>query len=198
MIETEPLGLDGLCVVRPRRFEDARGYFEETFNAADFAAAIGFDGHFVQDNESLSKIPGTVRGLHYQVAPSAQAKLVRVLAGSLVDVVVDIRPDSETFLQHVMVELTADSSDQLWVPEGMAHGFCTTKPDTVIAYKVTAFYDPAADRCINWLDPQLGIDWPVGVDHVNISEKDAAAPLLSDVNQDEFHMFGPSISRSIS
>lgn len=182
MLNAKPLSISGVVLVTPTRFEDDRGYFEETFNARNFAEAVGTPVAFVQDNESRSNHIGTVRGLHYQLAPAAQGKLVRVTAGAIVDVVVDLRRSSDTYLQHIAVELSGANGQQLWVPPGMAHGFCTTEPDTVIQYKVTDFYDPACDRAVSWTDPLLGIDWPSEAGAV-ISAKDASAPTAAEAEE---------------
>lgn len=183
MLDVKPLSIAGVVVVSPRRFEDDRGYFEESFNARTFAETIGADIAFVQDNESRSNRVGTVRGLHYQVDPMAQGKLVRVGAGALLDVVVDLRRSSPTYLQHVAVELDAESGRQLWVPPGMAHGFCTLRPDTIIQYKVTEYYHPASDRSLSWSDPTLGIEWPVTVADAVLSAKDADAPTVAEAQE---------------
>ncbi|WP_284542570.1 dTDP-4-dehydrorhamnose 3,5-epimerase, partial [Pleomorphomonas sp. T1.2MG-36] len=159
-MQFERSSLDGLFLVVPRRHGDARGYFVETFREDLFTAAVG-SVHFVQDNQSMSAEVGTVRGLHFQLNPRAQGKLVRCLVGAILDVAVDIRRGSPTYGQHVKVELSADNGQQLWVPPGFAHGFCTLEPNTVIAYKVTDYYSPEHDRGLRWNDPALGIDWPV-------------------------------------
>ena len=167
--------------IRPKRFGDDRGWFSETYRRDLFTAA-GIDLEFVQDNESFSAPVGTLRGLHYQLAPVAQDKLVRVVRGSILDVAVDIREGSPTFGQHVTCELSAAASNQLFVPAGFAHGFLTLTPDVHVAYKVTSLYSAAAERTIRWNDPALGIDWPTvdGVDEPTLSERDAAAPLFAD------------------
>ncbi len=183
MLNAKPLDLDGLVLITPTRFEDDRGHFEETFNLRDFTDAIGFDVEFVQDNESLSTTTGTVRGLHFQLPPAAQGKLVRVLSGRVLDVVVDIRTGSPTYGQHRTVELCADRGQQLWIPEGLAHGFCTLEPNTVVSYKVTAFYDPAHDRSLRWDDEALGIDWPVDPLFAVLSAKDGEAPGLAELER---------------
>ncbi len=183
MLNAKPLDLEGVVLISPTRFEDERGYFAETFNLRDFNDAVGIDVEFVQDNESRSTTPGTVRGLHFQMPPAAQAKLVRVLAGKVLDVVVDIRAGSATFGQHIAIELCPARGQQLWIPEGMAHGFCTLEPDTVLSYKVTDFYDPASDRSLSWNDPALAIEWPVAPDKAVLSMKDAAAPRLSQLKR---------------
>lgn len=183
MLNAKPLDLDGVVLISPTRFEDGRGYFEETFNRRQFADAVGVDVEFVQDNESLSKAVGTVRGLHFQTPPAAQGKLIRVLSGRVLDVVVDIRLSSSTYGEHLAVELCPDRGEQLWIPEGMAHGFCTLEPNTVLSYKVTNFYDPEHDHSLSWDDPALGIEWPVDGDRVVMSDKDAAAPCLMQLKQ---------------
>jgi len=173
------LSIDGPLLVRSRRFDDERGFFAETYNARDFAA-IGIPDHFVQDNHSYSAAKGTIRGLHFQLPPRAQAKLVRVVRGAILDIVVDIRRSSPTFGRHVAVELSAANGLQLYVPVGFAHGFCTLEPDTEVAYKVTEFYDPELDRSIAWDDPDLALPWPVERGSAVLSDKDRRAPRLRD------------------
>ncbi len=173
--------LPGVLHLGAKRFGDDRGWFSETYNASSMAK-LGIDETFVQDNQSLSKPAGTIRGLHLQLDPSAQGKLVRVLAGSIFDVAVDIRPGSETYGQWGAVNLTAEAGDLLWVPAGFAHGFCTTSPNTMVFYKVTNLYDPLADRSIRWDDPDIGIEWPVTASEAILSDKDAAAPSLADAD----------------
>ncbi len=180
MITTE-LSLDGLRLFEPRIFRDGRGYFQEAFNAESFGQATGWAKTFVQDNESMSITAGTVRGLHYQLSPSAQAKLVRVTAGSILDVAVDIRRTSPTFGQHAAVELSAHNGLQFWIPPGFAHGFCTLEPKTVVSYKVDAYYDPTWERTINWLEPTFSIQWPVLRAGATLSDRDGDAPLLADI-----------------
>ncbi len=178
---TSQLTLEGLCLFEPRVFRDDRGYFHEAFNLRSFANATGWTESFVQDNESMSMTVGTVRGLHYQLSPSAQGKLVRVPYGSVLDVAVDIRRTSPTFGQHAAVELSAHNGLQLWVPPGFAHGFCTLEPKTVVAYKVDAYYDPARERSINWREPSFAIEWPVISSEATLSDRDHEAPMLSAV-----------------
>ncbi|NOT39671.1 MAG: dTDP-4-dehydrorhamnose 3,5-epimerase [Alphaproteobacteria bacterium] len=179
-LDVRPLAIPGLKLIAPRRFADARGYFAETWNRKTFRAA-GIDADFCQDNQSLSRAVGTVRGLHFQNPPHAQAKLVGVLAGRIFDVAVDLRTASPTFGKHAAVELSAANGAQLFVPAGFAHGFCTLEPDTVVAYKVDAHYAPEADAGIFWADDALGIAWPVTGDKAQLSPKDAALPLLEDL-----------------
>jgi dTDP-4-dehydrorhamnose 3,5-epimerase len=160
---------------------DARGYFFEAFRQDIFERDVAPGVAFVQDNQSLSAQTGTVRGLHFQLAPRAQAKLVRVLRGAILDVAVDIRPGSASFGRHVAVRLSAEEKNQLYVPAGFAHGFCTLEPDTEIHYKTSDFYSPEHDRGLAWDDPELGIDWPVGPDEAILSERDRRHPRLADL-----------------
>jgi len=173
----------GVITLIPNRHGDSRGYFTETFRQDLFAEAVG-PVSFVQDNQSMSAEVGTVRGLHFQLNPRAQGKLVRCLAGAILDVAVDIRRGSPTYGQHVKVELSVDNGQQLWVPPGFAHGFCTLTPNTVIAYKVTDYYSPEHDRGLRWDDPALAIDWPVAEDKAILSAKDRVQPLLSELDAD--------------
>jgi len=168
-------------LVASRRFGDHRGFFLETYSALDFAA-FGLTDVFVQDNHSLSVLPGTVRGMHFQIPPRAQAKLVRVLRGAILDIAVDIRRSSPSYGQHVAVELSAENALQLYVPVGFAHGFCTLRPDTEVAYKVTDTYAPDCDRGIAWDDPDLALPWPVDAQSVQLSDKDRRAPRLRDLS----------------
>ena len=180
MLEVRRLALDGLLEIRPKQFADDRGFFSETWNAAEWHDA-GIDVSFVQDNHSLSKAQGTLRGLHFQAAPAAQAKLVRVTRGSAFDVAVDLRPGSPTYRQWAGVTLSAATWNQLFIPEGYAHGFLTLEDDTEVQYKASAAYAPAHDRAIRFDDPAIGIDWPSLAADYLISDKDAAAPLLTEV-----------------
>ncbi len=173
-----PTELPGVLVIEPRVFGEARGWFKETWNAARYAPH-GIPTTFVQDNVSYS-IPGVLRGLHYQL-PNAQGKLVSVLEGEIYDVAVDIRRGSPTFGRAVGVILSSDNHRQLWVPEGFAHGFYVKKP-ALVGYKVTALYDPKAERAILWSDADLAIEWP-GHEPV-LSDKDARAPRLKDIPVD--------------
>ena len=180
MLDIRRLALDGLAEIRPRRFADDRGFFSETWNAAAWReAGIGTD--FVQDNHSLSKARGTLRGLHFQTPPTAQAKLVRVTRGSAFDVAVDLRAGSPTFRQWAGVILSAAEWNQLLIPEGFAHGFLSLEADTEVQYKASAAYDPAADRAIRFDDPAIGIDWPFAANELILSDRDRAAPLLAEV-----------------
>jgi dTDP-4-dehydrorhamnose 3,5-epimerase len=177
-LKVERLPIPGLLLIEPPRICDARGFFSEVWSHRALAAA-GLDVVFVQDNHSLSRAAGVLRGLHFQRPPAAQGKLVRVVRGSILDVAVDIREGSATYGQHVAVELSAANWRQLWIPRGFAHGFCTLEPDTEVLYKVDAYYDRDADSAIAWDDPALGIAWPVR-DPI-LSEKDRTAPRLADI-----------------
>jgi dTDP-4-dehydrorhamnose 3,5-epimerase len=174
------LAIADVALLRPKRHGDARGYFVESYNDRAFRRDVA-EATFVQDNEALSAQKGTVRGLHFQRNPSAQGKLVRALKGAIFDVAVDIRHGSPTFGQHVSAVLTAETGDQLWVPPGFAHGYCTVEPDSVIAYKVTDFYSAADDGGIAWDDPALGIAWPVAPGEALLSDKDRKQPRLGDL-----------------
>ncbi|SPH27616.1 dTDP-4-dehydrorhamnose 3,5-epimerase [Ascidiaceihabitans donghaensis] len=172
-VETTPL--EGVLILTPARFGDARGFFSESWNRATMLDA-GIDLEFVQDNHSLSARKGTLRGLHFQTPPMAQDKLVRCGRGALFDVAVDIRSSSATFGQWFGVELSAENGRQLLVPAGFAHGFVTLQDDTEICYKCTAPYAPDCDAGIAWDDPDIGVDW--GISEPVLSEKDALAPTL--------------------
>jgi dTDP-4-dehydrorhamnose 3,5-epimerase len=171
--------LPDVKVLTPRRFGDARGYFSETWNAARMAAA-GLLTQFVQDNESLSARPGTLRGLHYQAPPFAQAKLVRVARGAVRDVAVDVRRGSPTYGGWIAEVLSAENGAQLLVPRGFLHGFVTLEPDTLVIYKVDNGYDAASDGSVLWNGAGLDIDWGVSPSEVTLSDKDRAAPPFSD------------------
>ncbi|MFG1185630.1 MULTISPECIES: dTDP-4-dehydrorhamnose 3,5-epimerase [Xanthobacter] len=174
-----PLGLPDVILVQPRRFGDARGYFCETY-VKPLYAANGIGADFVQDNESLSAQVGTIRGLHMQAPPFAQAKLVRVLSGAIYDVAVDVRKGSLTYGRWAGARLTAEGGEQLYIPQGFAHGFCTLAPDTRVAYKVDAVYDRASECGIIWDDPDLAIDWTLGDGEKILSDKDRVLPRLKD------------------
>lgn len=175
-----PQNIPDVCLIKPRVFDDARGWFMESYNYAQ-AKNSGIDVQFVQDNISFSKKAGTIRGLHFQAPPYEQAKLVRVLRGRILDVAVDIRKGSPFFGQHVAVELSAAGREQLFIPAGFAHGFCTLEDDTEVFYKVTNFYAPEHDGGIIWNDPDLGIEWPVSAQNVLLSDKDQKLPQLKDI-----------------
>jgi dTDP-4-dehydrorhamnose 3,5-epimerase len=175
----EPTRLKDVLKIVPKRFGDDRGHFVEVFSKRVCDAA-GMNFQPVQENQSLSRVLGTVRGLHFQTAPFVQAKLVRVLRGAIYDVAVDIRHGSPTFGQWVAERLTSEGGEQLFIPGGFAHGFCTLEPDTEISYLVDNFYSPECDGGILWNDPALGIDWPAGAGTV-LSGKDEKAPRLGDI-----------------
>lgn len=179
-VEARELGLEGPLLLSVRRFVDARGAFVETYNQRDFAA-VGIPDLFVQDNQSVSARIGTVRGLHFQVPPDPQGKLVRVLRGRILDVAVDLRRASPTFGQHVAAELSAENGLMLWVPVGFGHGFVTREPDTEVAYKVTGLYSPACDGGIHFADPALGIDWGITDADATLSDKDRKLPRLAEL-----------------
>lgn len=179
-MEIERLAIEDVVLLRPRRFEDERGWFSEVWNARTFAA-LGLDLAFVQDNHSLSRPVGTIRGLHFQIPPHAQGKLVRCVRGAIRDVAVDIRVGSPTYGRHVAVDLTAENGLMLWVPEGFAHGFATLEPDSEVLYKVTGFYDRESDRGLAFDDPALGIDWGVRPEAAHLSDKDRRHPRLAEL-----------------
>ena len=179
VLEARPLRLAGLVELRPRRFGDDRGFFSEVWSRPTMAAA-GFDMDFVQDNHSYSAAKGVLRGLHYQLAPAEQDKLVRVSRGAIFDVAVDLRPGSPTFGQWEGLVISAEEWNQLLVPKGFAHGFVTIEPHSEVQYKVTAPYDAALDRAIRFDDPAIGIDWPLPISELTLSAKDQVAPLLAE------------------
>jgi dTDP-4-dehydrorhamnose 3,5-epimerase len=170
-----PQRLEGVLLLRPDRRGDTRGWFSVTWNRDDFAAC-GVTADFIQDNHSLSRQPGTVRGLHAQMPPFAQAKLIRVIAGAIRDVVVDIRRNSPTYGQSLTIDLDATIGEQVFVPHGFLHGFLTLEPDTQVAYKVDAPWSPDHEIAVRWNDPAIAIDWGIDADTAILSEKDAAAP----------------------
>lgn len=174
--------IDGVLILEPKVFGDERGFFTESYNAKVFDAAIGRHVEFVQDNHSRS-VKGVLRGLHYQVAPHAQGKLVRVGSGSVFDVAVDIRPGSPTYGRWVGIELSDQNHRQVWIPPGLAHGFLVTSDRADFLYKTTDYYAPAAERCIRWDDPDLAIRWPLGGEAPTLSARDASAPLLRELTQ---------------
>lgn len=172
--------LEGVRVIAPARFGDARGFFSETWSRAAFHE-IGVTCDFIQDNHSLSRDRGTIRGLHFQIAPFAQSKLVRVLRGAICDVAVDLRRASPTFGRSVAVILSAENGRQLFVPAGFAHGFCTLEPDTEVFYKVDAPYSRDHERGLRWNDPRLGIAWPVVETEAVLNERDRLLPELDEL-----------------
>ena len=170
--------IDGVFIIEPRVFNDARGYFFESYSERDFNAQVR-EIHFVQDNESKSSY-GVMRGLHFQRPPFTQSKLVRCVKGAVLDVAVDIRKGSPTYGQHVAVELTEDNHRQFFIPRGFAHGFAVLSEEAVFQYKCDNFYHPEADGGISILDTSLGIDWRIPTDKAILSEKDTKHPLLAD------------------
>lgn len=178
-IEARPLDLPGLIELKPRRFCDDRGFFSEVWSQAHLLEA-GISADFVQDNVSLSREKGVLRGLHFQSPPAAQAKLVRVSRGAIFDVAVDIRRSSPSFGRWVGLVISAEEWNQLYVPEGFAHGFVTLEDDTEVSYKVTSPYRPECDRAVRFDDPALAIEWPIDGEPL-LSAKDAGAPLLSEI-----------------
>jgi dTDP-4-dehydrorhamnose 3,5-epimerase len=179
-LEFREFEIDGLFEIRPRKIADERGYFSEIFRLNAFRERVR-DAEFVQDNQSLSMRAGTIRGLHFQTPPAAQGKLVRCLAGKLFDVVADLRRGSPTFGQWLAVTLSAEENNQLWVPIGFAHGFCTLEPNTVISYRVTDYYSPENDKGVAWDDPDIAVDWPSVADPDTLSAKDRQQPRLADL-----------------
>jgi dTDP-4-dehydrorhamnose 3,5-epimerase len=178
-MRAEPQSIPEVLLITPDRFGDDRGFFSETWSHKRYAE-ISIPELFVQDNHSLSREAGVVRGLHCQLAPSAQGKLIRVVRGAIWDVAIDIRHGSPTYGQHVAVVLSAENWQQLWIPRGFLHGFATLVPDTEVIYKVTAPYDPVHERAVIWNDPDVALPWPVDESKVVLSAKDAKAPLLAD------------------
>ena len=174
-----PLGLEGVFEFVPQRIEDERGFFCETYNRKSLRNT-GIDIEFVQDNQSLSSETGTLRGLHFQASPKAQDKLIRVLQGRIYDVAVDIRRASPTFGRWIGLEISAEKWNQMFVPKGFAHGFVTLDPNTSVSYKVSEYYSQEHDRSIRFDDPHIGVNWPIDVSKLTVSEKDATAPMLVD------------------
>jgi len=179
--------IEDVVIIEPKVHGDERGYFVETFRADKLEAFLGYKIDFCQDNESKSS-RGVLRGLHYQLAPAAQTKLVRVIQGKVLDVAVDIRKNSPTFGKHVAIELSSENKKQLLVPRGFAHGFVVLEDDTIFAYKVDNYYSPENDRGILFSDEALGIDWKVLHDNLNLSEKDTKQPKLNET--DDIFLYG--------
>jgi len=162
-------------IIKPKTYSDSRGWFRETYQCQHMES-LGIYSSFVQENQSLSYQAGTVRGLHYQAPPYAQSKLISVLAGSIYDVIIDIRRNSATYGHWTAYTLTVESGEQLYVPSGFAHGFCTLEPNTRIQYKVDHVYHPASEGGISWCDRDLNIPWPVSMAQAIVSDRDAALP----------------------
>jgi dTDP-4-dehydrorhamnose 3,5-epimerase len=179
-MDVRALEIPDVKILAPKKFEDARGFFSETYNKKALAD-VGVALEFVQDNQSLSAAVGTIRGLHYQTHPFAQDKLVRVVRGRILDVAVDIRRSSPTFGKWVAAEISAAKWNQILIPVGFAHGICTLESNTELIYKVTNYYSPRHDFGIRWDDPDLKIEWPFPNDQVMLSDKDAKQPLFRDV-----------------
>jgi len=178
-MDTTAAEISGVLLLKPRYFKDARGYFVETYNLSG-ARAAGLTAEFVQDNQAFSHQRGTVRALHFQVPPHEQAKLVRVLRGSIYDVAVDLRAGSPTHGRWTAATLTAQGGEQVFVPRGFAHGYCTLEADTEVAYKVDDYYAPDCERGLIWNDPTLAIDWPVATSDAVLSDKDRQLPRFAD------------------
>ena len=179
-MEFRKFGIDGPIEIIPRKIEDERGYFSEIFRLSSFAEAV-HPVEFIQDNQSLSVRAGTIRGLHFQTKPATQGKLVRCLAGRLLDVAVDVRSDSPTYGRWISVELSPEENNQLWVPVGFAHGFCTLEPNSITSYRVTSFYSREHDKGVAWDDAAFGIEWPEIADPDTLSAKDRVQPRLSEL-----------------
>lgn len=184
MTTITPLAIPDVLLITPKRHGDARGWFAETWSEKALAGTVA-DTVFVQDNQAFSAAKGTLRGLHFQLAPNTQGKLIRALRGAIFDVAVDIRPGSPTYGQHVSAELTAEGGEQLWVPRGFAHGYCTITDDCEIFYKVDAPYAPQGEGGIIWNDPDLGIAWPLDGEPI-LSGKDTVLPRLKDLGPVSF------------
>jgi dTDP-4-dehydrorhamnose 3,5-epimerase len=175
----ERLAIPEVILLAPARHGDARGFFSETWHHWRFAE-IGIPGPFLQDNHAYSAAKGVLRGLHLQIAPNPQGKLVRVVRGSIWDVAVDVRHGSPTFGRHVGAVLSAENWQQLWIPVGFLHGYCTLEPHTEVIYKVTGEYDRSAERGVIWNDPDLALPWPISPSQVILSDKDRALPRLAE------------------
>lgn len=167
-----------VLLIKSHRFQDARGYFAETYSESEFAS-FGIETHFVQDNHSMSTARGTVRGLHFQTPPYPQSKLVRVIKGAIFDVAVDLRKGSPLFGNWFGARLDADSGEQIFIPRGFAHGFCTLQPQTEVIYKVDNSYSAECESGLFWADPDISIDWPISDDEAILSDKDKKLPTLS-------------------
>ncbi len=177
VVDTE---IPDVKLIVPKKFGDERGFFSETFNRKTVADLLHEELDFVQDNHAFSTQAGVVRGLHYQIPPMAQGKLVRVPKGAILDIAVDIRQSSPTFGKHVRAVVSAENWRQIWVPPGFAHGYVTLEPNTEVIYKVTNYYSPSHERGIRWNDPALGIDWGVDTTAAVLSSRDTAHPTIND------------------
>lgn len=179
-LDITELSIPDVKILKPKQFGDHRGFFSETYNKR-LLAEFGIDADFVQDNHSRSASRGTLRGLHFQTPPHAQDKLVRVVRGRILDVAVDIRHGSTTFGQSVSAEISDEEWNQIWVPSGFAHGFITLTEDVEVIYKVTNYFAPEHDFGLAWDDPALGIDWPIDVEKITLSDRDRQHPTLADL-----------------
>ncbi|MEE4196718.1 MAG: dTDP-4-dehydrorhamnose 3,5-epimerase [Bacteroidales bacterium] len=183
-MEVKETDIQGLKIIKPKIFEDSRGYFFESYNKKDLKKFLG-DIEFVQDNQSLSEY-GTIRGLHYQLAPYSQAKLVRVIQGKIYDVAVDIRENSPTYGQYFGIELSEQNKTQLFIPKGFAHGFSVLSSQAIVLYKTDGFYHKDSERGINYNDPELGIDWQIKPSASILSSKDKVLPPWKEAEKN-FH-----------
>jgi dTDP-4-dehydrorhamnose 3,5-epimerase len=179
-LEIVPAELPGVRVLSPHRHQDARGFLSEVWRE-DALYKAGINLRFVQENHTLSQVVGTIRGLHFQIGETAQAKLIRCPRGSILDVAVDIRRGSPNFGRHVAVALSAENWKQLYVPVGFAHGYCTLEADSEVIYMVTAYYNPQSERGVAWDDPEIGVAWPVGPDTAILTERDRGFPSLAEL-----------------
>lgn len=179
VMEIIKTSIEGPLIIEPRIFGDSRGYFFESFNAKEFTSKTGLNITFVQDNESQSHY-GVVRGLHFQMPPYTQSKLLRVVKGTVLDVAVDIRKGSPTYGKHVSVELSGENHRQFFIPKGFAHGFAVLSDDAIFQYKCDDFYAPGHEGAIRWNDPDIAIDWGISEQNAELSEKDGKNPFLKD------------------
>lgn len=179
----QTFNISGPLLITPHVYRDMRGYFLETYQEQRYKEVLGADLHFVQDNMSFSKY-GTIRGLHFQREPYAQAKMVRCILGKILDIAIDIRPDSHTYGKHISVELTGEGHQQFYIPRGFAHGFSVLSPEAIVEYKCDVFHNPKADAGIKYNDPDLALDWRLPADFILVSSKDAILPSLLEYNQD--------------
>lgn len=179
-MDIRTLQIPGPVVIVPRKFSDDRGFLSETYSEDVFCAKVA-PARFVQENHSYSEHAGTIRGIHFQVPPHAQGKLVRVVHGAIFDVVVDLRTDSPAFGRCATAALSAGDWNQLWIPAGFGHGLCTLEPHTEVVYKLTAPYHPASERGIAWDDPDLAIDWPLAQREPHLSDRDRRHPRLAEL-----------------
>lgn len=179
-MEFKTFPIQGPLEIVPRRLSDERGYFSEIFRS-DLFAKKSESVNFLQDNQSLSVRTGTIRGIHFQSQPAAQGKLVRCLGGSVLDIAVDLRRGSQTYGRWISTVLTPDENNQLWIPIGFGHAFCTLQPNSVISYRVTNYYSPDHDKGVAWDDPEIGVDWPEMADPSTLSAKDRVQPLLAEL-----------------